>query len=266
MQPAPSTPAASKSPWAQRAPAPNATITPDHGGAFAWLWLKHGALAAVQLEAALDAAAVPAVSRFCQLCQRSPSASETLVDHLLKDAGHLAQVQARFSQEGPAGRGWVQSWPGGPQLNHLTLEVITSAACSEVSTAASSSEAGSPPPQPTAQTDSACPDFEAALRPGTAEKRATEGIMESAAAGATEVAAPAAATKAAEKVAEESDEWQAFTDPESGGVWYYNARTGEASWTKPSSSAPAAQEGGRGGDFCNEHVGRGPAQETTEWL
>merc|ERR1711920_46947 len=101
--------------------------------------------------------------------------------------------------------------------------------------------------------------FEAALRPVASERDATAGTAE-AAADSAEAAAVAA------KAAEASDGWDAFTDPESGGVWYYNSHTGEASWNKPPPSKPAASSGGQSSELCHKSASISPAQKTAEWL
>jgi hypothetical protein len=124
------------SPWAELSPASlDPPTKPDGlgmqhqsavgggGGAFLWFWHQHAVLRVKRLEDVLTTALGASVARYCDLCQRSIAPSESFTEHVARDDGHIAQVQARFEQEGQNGHGWVQSWPGVAQLNHLTLEV-----------------------------------------------------------------------------------------------------------------------------------------------
>ena len=54
--------------------------------------------------------------------------------------------------------------------------------------------------------------------------------------------------------ADDNDEWTEYTDPPSGRSWYFNAATGESSWTKPVAATKQPQPGGRY-PCGNSHVG-----------
>jgi hypothetical protein len=73
----------------------------------------------------LDDAFGLTMHHYCGLCRRSILTSESFVKHVSTDQGHMEMVQARFVEEGPSWRGWVQRWGSVAELNHLTLNVST---------------------------------------------------------------------------------------------------------------------------------------------
>ena len=86
---------------------------------FLGFWQRHAAREVKRLEKVLVAALGSTVARYCELCQRSMLSSDSFAEHVARDIGHMAQVQARFEHEGPSGRGWVQCWAGVAQLTSL---------------------------------------------------------------------------------------------------------------------------------------------------
>jgi len=91
------------------------------GGALMWCWQRIREVE--RLEKVLTTALGDTTCRYCDLCKRRIGLTDSFADHVAGDGSHFAQVQARCEQESPDDHGWVQSWSGVAQLNHLTLEV-----------------------------------------------------------------------------------------------------------------------------------------------
>jgi len=137
----------------------------------------------------------------CDLCQRSIATSESFAEHVARDSGHIAQVQARFEQEGQNGRGWVQSWAGVAKLNHLTLEVSID-----------EQRRGQDASTLDATKQQQCQAAQGA--PVTSRREGEHGMPSTAAA-----------------------KWEVYLDPTSGNPWYLNSKTEEVSWNNPAQAA-----------------------------
>jgi hypothetical protein len=89
--------------------------------AFQWFWQQQAAREVTRLADMLDDAFGSTMHNYCELCRRSILTPESFVKHVSTDQGHMEMVQARFADEGPSWRGWVQCWGSVAELNHLTL-------------------------------------------------------------------------------------------------------------------------------------------------
>merc|ERR1711972_1034236 len=95
---------------------------------------------------------------------------------------------------------------------------------------------------------------------GAVDEAAAAAAAAGAGAGA---AAPPATAVVATRAAERNDHWDALTDPESGGVWCYNMRTGEASWSRPSPQKPISSDDAQGSAISDKRADVSLVQATT---
>mmetsp|Transcript_114945 Transcript_114945/g.371599 ORF Transcript_114945/g.371599 Transcript_114945/m.371599 type:complete len:387 (-) Transcript_114945:119-1279(-) len=235
------------SPWGKLSPAkPDAPAEPhtigtqqppvSGVGVFLWFWQQHAAREVKRLEEVLFATLGSTVARYCELCQCSILQSDRFVEHVARDIGHMAQVQARFEHEGPSGRGWVQCWAGVAQLNHLTLdlsvdELRARGAGSEVAASTFSGTA-------VGGRASAC----------EGEVQLCAAVQQVAVASGTAVGGRASAHEEKQEdpriVPAAPTHWQAYMDPTSGAPWYLNTKTGEVSWSDPTHMESCGTVGG----------------------
>jgi hypothetical protein len=143
------------SPWGDLPPAKLGTRTKPHtistqqppvwgSCAFQWVWRQQAAREVTRLADMLDDAFGSTMHHYCQLCRRSIVTPESFVKHVSTDQGHMEMVQARFVDQGPSWRGWMQCWGSVAALNHLTLNV----SAGEPRARGVGSEVGTAQPQP----------------------------------------------------------------------------------------------------------------------
>jgi hypothetical protein len=142
----------------------------------------------------------------------SPNSFE---NHVAGDICHIAKVQAGFEREGPNWNGWVQSWDGVAELNHLTLKV----SITELSASGRGSEV-------TTATFSGTALISSCVRSPVKELCAAVQSV-------TIVSGDEEKQKDPRIVSGAASPWDPWVDPESGHTRYFNRETGESVWSKP---------------------------------
>ena len=122
----------------------------------------------------------------------------------------MAKVSERFEELSPVCRGWVQCWPDVAEFNHLALVVSDLRAREGGSQVAAAVVGGRA---------SAHAEVDEQLCAAVQQVTGDAGDQEEQADPRT---VPADATQ-----------WQAYSDPLTGYVWYWNAKTMEALWSDP---------------------------------